>query len=404
MRILLISQFFDPEPHLKGLALAQALRAYGHEVEVLTGFPNYPGGKLYAGHRVRFREDGFMDGIPVRRSFLYPSHDRSALRRILNYVSFAVSAAVNVLSLRRPDVVYLYTPPMTAALPAVALRYLKGVPFVADVQDLWPDTLAATGMVREGLVTTLIGAWTNFVFRKAARLTVLSKGFDERLRARGIRTPISVVPNWAPREIVDLRFDSDLARSEDRFEVLFAGTMGRAQALDTVLDAAALLAKEAPQVTFRFVGGGVEVDALKTRATRLGLANARFEPPVPVGAMAPIFAAADCLLVHLKDDPLFRITIPSKVQAYLAVGKPVLIGVRGDAADMVAEAGAGLAFEPENARALANAVLAMVRATPEARRTLGESGRRYYDHALAFDASVARIAGILEGSARRGAQ
>lgn len=401
MRILLISQFFDPEPHLKGLALAQALRARGHDVEVLTGFPNYPGGKVYAGHRVRFREDSVMDGVPIRRSFLYPSHDRSAARRILNYVSFAVSAAVNAVSLRRPDVVYLYTPPMTAALPAVALRYLKHVPFVADVQDLWPDTLAATGMIREGFVTRLIGAWTNFVFRKAAAVMVLSRGFDERLRARGIRTPIWVVPNWAPREIVDLRFPPDPPRSHDGFQVLFAGTMGKAQALETVLDAAAILAHEAPEVTFRFVGGGVEVDALKAQAARLGLANATFDPPLPVGAMGPVFAAADCLLVHLKDDPLFQITIPSKVQAYLAVGKPVLIGVRGNAADMIREAGAGLAFDPGDARALADGVLAMVRATPEARRAMGESGRRYYDRALAFDASVARIAEILETSALR---
>lgn len=393
MRILLVTQWFQPEPHFKGLDFAKALQAMGHEVEVLTGFPNYPGGKIYPGYRVRPVQREVLDGIRVTRGYLYPSHDRSAWGRIANYVSFAVSTAILALTIRRPDVAYVYTPPMTAAAAPVALRIIRGVPFVVDVQDLWPDTLAATGMIGNPHLLRLVGAWTNFVFRKAARIVVLSDGFRQRLADRGITTPVAVVPNWAPPEII--RVAAALPATgpvgqDSPFTVVFAGNMGKAQGLDTILEAAELMRSE--NVRFFLVGGGVEVDVLRARAEDMALHNVEFGPSRRPEAMGEVFAQADALLVHLRDDPLFAITIPSKTQAYMAIGKPILMGVRGDAARMLEEARAGIVFNPQDAGALADAIRKM-KVTPAVdRQRMGEAGTHFYRERLAFEIGVAAIA------------
>lgn len=389
-----MTQWFQPEPTFKGLAFAKALEARGHEVEVLTGFPNYPGGTVYDGYRVRAMQREVMDGIRVTRGALYPSHDQSALRRILNYCSFAASTTLLALSLKRPDVVYVYTPPMTAAAGAVALRLLRRVPFVVDVQDLWPDTLAATGMVRHSWMMAAVGAWTNFVFRRAAHVVVLSPGFKRTLEARGVETPITVIPNWAPHEIVEQAKALPAPLSVPHpavFNVLFAGNMGHAQALGIVIEAAKQLRDLAPDVRFTLIGGGVERSALHAASTAAELETVIFLEPRHPKDMGPVFAEAAALLVHLRDDPLFAITIPSKIQAYLVVGKPILMGVRGDAAVIVEDAGAGLVFEPENANALVDAVLKLRAMSAEARDAMGCAGTAYYRDRMSFQAGVAAM-------------
>ena len=397
MRILLLTQWFQPEPQFKGLPLAQALIARGHEVEVLTGFPNYPGGEVYPGYRIRAWQRETMDGVRVTRTALYPSHDRSVVRRSLNYVSFALSSALLALTLRRPDVVYVYCPPMTAAAGAVMLRLLRGVPYVIDVQDLWPDTLASTGMVNSGLIMRLVGAWSKQAMKRAARLVVLSPGFKTRIAARGIAVPIDVIPNWAPGEIVasaavlPVRVRAD----GERFNILFAGNMGKAQALDTVLEAARILATKAALVHFTLIGAGVGAEALSEKCVAMGLDNVSFLPARPIDEMGPLFADADALLVHLRDDPLFAITIPSKTQAYLAVGRPILMGVRGNAAALVEAAGAGLVFAPEDADGLVAAAKTLLRMTAEARAAMGQAGAAYYREHLAFDKGVDALTQVL---------
>lgn len=401
MRILLVTQWFQPEPHFKGIEFAKALKARGHDVEVLTGFPNYPGGKVYPGYRVRLFQREVIDGITVHRSYLYPSHDRSALRRIANYVSFAFSASVMTFFLKKPDVTYIYTPPMTAALPAVVLKLLRGVPYVPDIQDLWPDTLAATGMVGSPRILSLVGRWTNFVLQRAARIVVLSDGFRSKLVERGIRTPVAVIPNWAPPEIVALAQSVHPPQRDATtpFTILFAGNMGKAQGLETVIEAARLLNARGVQVRFDMVGGGVEVDQLKARALEIAPNMVRFHPPRHPSQMGEAFAGADALLVHLRDDPLFEITIPSKTQAYLIMGKPILIGVRGDAARMVNEAKAGLSFQPDQPEALADAVAALIGTPAEERKRMGRAGTAFYRQHLAFDIGVSAIAQELEAAA-----
>lgn len=398
-RLILLTQFFDPEPAMKGLGFAQRLDALGFDVEVVTGFPNYPGGKVYPGYRLRPLRREVMEGIRVTRLALYPSHDRSRVGRVLNYVSFFLSATFYLLfRARRADVLYVYHPPLTVALSAVVARRLRRIPLVLDVQDMWPDTLRATGMIRNERALRFIGAVCRWTWRRADRISVLSEGFRGLLVERGVPAErISVIYNWADEADGGgvATAPPDAFATPGRFRVLFAGNMGPAQGLDTVLDAAALLIDAHPQVEFCFLGEGLEAKRLEQAAAARGLSNVRFFPRIPKQQVGPWLAAADVLLVHLKEDPLFAITVPSKTQAYLAAGKPILMAVAGDAAELVRRAGAGLVAPPEDARALAAAVERLAALDPEQLATLGDNGRRYYDAHLSFAQGTGQMAALL---------
>jgi len=384
VRILLLTQWFDPEPSFKGLLFAQELRRRGHRVSVLTGFPNYPGGKLYPGYRVRAWQRETIDGIEVLRVPLYPSHDRGAAGRVANYLSFALAAAVlGPMLTPEVDVVYVYHPPATVGLAALTFRWLRGVPCVYDVQDLWPDTLLATGMVRGALIPTLVGWWCAAVYRAVDHIVVLSPGFKRRLIERGVpAAKVDVIYNWCDepdRTVIPPALPAEeKAALAGRFNIVFAGNMGPAQDLDTVLRAARLLAATLPAVQFVLVGGGLDTERLKAIVAAEGATNVIFLPRRPPSAIGAVLAAADVLLVHLRDDPLFAVTIPSKTQAYLAAGRPVLMAVRGDSADLVRQAGAGLACEPGDAGRLVAAVAAFVDLPRDRREAMGRAGRDYY--------------------------
>ncbi len=407
MKILFLTQWFEPEPVYKGLVFAKALAARGHQVEVLTGFPNYPGGRLYPGYRVRLRQRETIDGMPITRVALYPSHDSSAARRAANYLSFALAAAtVGAFSVRRPDVVYAYHPPATIAVPAMVLAALRAAPFVLDVQDLWPDTLAATGMVSSGPVMRAAGKFCDLAYRRAARIAVISPGFKRALVGRGVPPgKIEVIYNWG-RQTAAAHEQRAAPILEEagvggHFTVVFAGTMGRAQALSSVLSAARIVAQKAPAVRFVFVGGGVERDALQAQAAELALPNVRFLPIRPAADVAPLLEAAGVLLVHLRDAALFSITIPSKTQAYMAAGRPILMAVRGDAAALVTDAGAGVCVRPEDPEALAAAVCELSAMPPDALAEMGARGQAYYREHLSLDAGVGRFEALFREAARR---
>lgn len=385
MRILLFTQWFDPEPAFKGMLFARKLAALGHEVEVLTGFPNYPGGKIYPGYRIRLWARERLDGIDVLRVALYPSHDNSALHRIFNYASFGIlAAALGTALIRKPDVMYVYHPPISVGFAAVVIGFLRRIPFVYDIQDLWPDTVAASGMMSNPAALGLLGGLCKFVYRRASHITVLSPGFKAILAKRGVpRGKMDVIYNWCD-ETAFTSTSRPVTRlgTADRFGILFAGTMGLAQGLDSVLLAAQICRTTVPVAQFFFMGGGVERTRLERMAGDMQLDNVRFLPRQPMQAMGRVLAGADALLVHLKDDPLFRITIPSKTQAYLAAGKPIIMGVRGDAASLVKQSQSGVFCEPGDPQSIANAVKELVDAGRENLAAMGRSGRAFYDGAL----------------------
>jgi glycosyltransferase involved in cell wall biosynthesis len=236
-------------------------------------------------------------------------------------------------------------------------------------------------------------------YRSAAKIAVLSPGFKQALIGRGVPgDKIEVIYNWSHESATTQgQLDAPILREasvEGRFNVVFAGTMGHAQALSSVLRAASLVAARAPRIQFVFVGGGIEVAALKAEAIELALPNVKFLPVRPAAEVAPLLAAAHVLLVHLRDDPLFSITIPSKTQAYMAAGRPILMAVRGDAADLVKEAGAGVCIAPEDPGALADAVCDLSAFSPERLAAIGEHGRAYYLHNLSREIGAARFEAI----------
>jgi len=406
MRILILTQWFDPEPAFKGLSFAKELVARGHEVQVITGFPNYPGGVLYPGYRVRLIQRETMDGIAVVRLPLYPSHDGSALGRVFNYASFAVAAAILSPFVAKPaDVAYVYHPPATIGLPAIALRMFRRIPFVYDVMDLWPDTLAATGMVRSRSAIALAGVWTRMVYRSASRISVVSEGFRAALTQRGVPDEkITVIYNWSPEEVSAVVADATASQSaalSDGFDVIFAGNMGKAQALHTILEAAQLLSETAPAVRFVLIGDGVEANSLREQARKMDLSNVLFLPRMSRSEVATILPLADVLLVHLRGEPLFEITIPSKTQAYLQAGRPILVAVEGEAADLILEAGAGLCCEPGNAHAIADAVRELQKMSVSARDEMGRRGREFYEERMSMSVGVGRLEGLLEAATSR---
>jgi len=404
MRILLLTQWFDPEPTFKGLAFARELARRGHQVQVLTGFPNYPGGKLYKGYRIRLLQHERVDGIDIVRVPLYPSHSRSRVGRIANYVSFAVAGAlIGAATVTRPDVIYAYHPPATIALPALTLRLLHRARLVFDVQDLWPDSIAATGMLSSRVVLRAVSAWCRFVYANTDHIAVLSPGFKRGLIERGVPAEkISVIYNWCDESRLSAPHMTPQTRQPEawigKFLVIFAGTMGAAQSLDSVLDAAGLLQSSRPAVHFVFVGGGIDADRLARKATELQLTNVSFLPRFDVADIGAVLSRADALLVHLKNEPLFNVTIPSKTQAYMAAGRPILMAVPGDAANVIREANCGIACEPENPRSLADAIERLEAMSADERRVLGENGRRFYESAFSFNTGINRFEAIFGSS------
>ena len=404
MRILYATQWFEPEPILKGIYFAKLLRMDGHDVRVATGFPNYPGGTLYPGYRLKFIRRDSMDDIAVDRLPLYPSHSRSALGRTLNYISFAVSLTLYGLFTRKPDVLYAYHPPLTVGIAAAIVAAARRIPFVYAVHDMWPDTLAASGMVSNRVVLGIVDRLCRWVYARADRIVVVSPGFKRALVQKGVpKSKITVIYNWPNEMEARPQSNTDLTAFalEGHFNIVFAGNMGPAQGLETVLKAAKIVETAAPQVQFILVGDGIEAASLRACATEMKLWSVRIMPRIPQAEIGSLLAAADVLLVHLKDDPLFRITIPAKTQFYLAMGKPILMGVSGDSADLVERSGAGLVVKSGDASALAAGVLEFARLPKKELTAMGARGRTFYENELSAAKGTQATLEILHSAARK---
>ncbi|MFB3074932.1 MAG: glycosyltransferase family 4 protein [Candidatus Methylomirabilales bacterium] len=405
MRVVILTQYYPPEPIPKPHELARGLTERGHDVVVVTGFPNYPTGKLYPGTQFRLWKWDTLDGIRVLRLPLYPEHSRSAVRRMLNYGSFAMAAALLGSVLSGPvDVMFAEHPPLTIGLAAWILGRVRRSPFLYAVNDLWPESVEATGIVRSRQLLDWMGRLERFIYKRAGAIAVISPGVKGNLVGKGVPPEkVHIIPHWADESLYrPVPPDPELAKDlgmTGHFNVVFAGQLGLAQGLDVVLDAADELS-DLPDVQFVLVGDGTDADRLRKAAGERGLENVRFLGRQPAERMPNIFAVSDVLLVHLRDDPLFRITIPSKTIAYMACGRPVLMAVEGDSADVIRAAGAGLSCRGGNAKDLA-ATVRRLRAMP--RTMLEEMGRAGRDAFLAsYSRSVLldRYEGILSGMSR----
>jgi colanic acid biosynthesis glycosyl transferase WcaI len=401
MKILYLTQFFEPEPMVKGVVFAKGLAERGHEVEVLTGFPNYPTGKLYAGYRIGWHTRELIDGISVHRLPLFPSHDGSSVGRILNYLSFMLSVAIfSAFRARRFDVIYAY-PPITTGLAATFAGWVASRPFVLDIQDLWPDCVVKSDMPGTRRMETVLHMLCNFVYRRATRIVVQSSGIKARLIERGVPAgKLAVIYNWADERAAAPAGLCDLALYDftNHFNIVYGGNLGRMQGLDVLVKAAHLARLQVPQLQLLLIGDGIEGDNLRALVQQLGATNVRIVPGVPRNMIGDVFAAADVLTMHLWNDPLFEITIPQKTQFYMAMGKPILIGVKGEAADFVVNANAGIAVTPQDVDAMAQAMVQLANMPAERLAEMGRKGREAYWRRFSFATAIGATDDVLQST------
>jgi len=384
MRVLLWSQYFWPE-NFRINELAAALQAGGMQVTVLTGKPNYPQGDVFPGYRsVGIRRERYA-GAQVVRVPLVPRGAGSPLRLAINYLSFIISGyALAPLALRRHecDVVFVYAPsPVLQALPAIFLARLKRAPLVLWVQDLWPESLLATGFIRNRWALGMVEAVVRHIYRHADSILIQSEAFREPVtRLAGDPGKVRYFPNTA-EAVLDPSAgvgDSGLVSElKAGFSVVFAGNIGAAQAVETILAAAERLAPH-PDIRFFILGSGSREAWLRREIKCRRVGNVLLPGRLPPEGMPAVFASAAALLVTLGDSPALRLTIPSKLQAYLAAGRPVVGSLNGEGARIIQEARAGFTCPAEDGDGLAAAVLALYGLAPEERCRLGENGRRYF--------------------------
>ena len=389
MKILYVSQYFPPEigaPAVRVSEMSAHWRAWGEDVRVLTGFPNHPEGRIHPGYRAAFRRGAATEmfrGVQVYRTWLYPAANKGIFRRSTNYASFMLSAIARGSRLRfQPDVVIGTSPQLLCAAAAARLARRFRARFVLEVRDLWPESLEAVGVCSPGSMPyRVLDRIASRLYRSAWKIVVVTEAFRDALVGRGVAaTKIEVVKNGVDTSF----FHPDAPPSRwvcaqeslrGKFIVSYIGTHGLAHALETVLDAAALL-REEKQIHFLLVGGGARLDDLKRRQTQLGLDNVSFVGPRPWADIPSYLSASGLSIIHLARNPVFRTVIPSKMFEVMAAGRAIVLGVEGEARAILEDADAGWAVEPESPRAMRDAVLALYR-DPERRKGLGRNGRDY---------------------------
>jgi len=373
-------------PAARAAELSRHWARMGHDVTVLTGFPNHPTGIVPENWRFRFRRLHYVetaDGVRVVRTWLWPLPNRKAHERIRNYASFCVSAALSGLALNKADVIIATSPQLLCAVAGWWLSWWKRVPFVFEVRDLWPESLAAVGAgASGGLLHRALGAIAGFLYRRADRIVVVSPAFKDHL-IRYWKVPaekIATVENGVETDI--FRFDPAAARVReelnvsDRFLICYIGTMGNAHGLETLIVAAEELQNALPSAMFLLIGEGAEKDQIVKLAAARGLSNVQFLGQQPRERIPAYVSAADLCLVMLRKTELFKTVIPTKLLEYMACQRPVMVAVDGQARQIVEAAGAGVFVEPEDSKALVKAILDLS-ARPEDMRRMGASGRQH---------------------------
>lgn len=397
MRILILTQLFDPENAIKGLSFAKALADAGHEVDVITAFPSYPGGRVYPGFRQRWRQvEQLAPRVRVTRVATYISRDLSGIRRLLGYASFSAMAFIQGLFRERPDVIYAYYPPVVGGLAAVALGACRRAPVVYDVQDLWPEAVVAAGMVQEGPITRIIEHLAGFIYRRSAAIVTLSDGYRNALIGKGVAAGKVVrIYNWCDEARITV--DDDTSSDNKIFSVVYAGNLGAAQGLEAVVRAAAIVAEQGhSNIRFDFIGDGVEKSALRALAETLGLANVRFIDKVPPEQIGGLLGQAGALVAHLRDDPVFAITVPQKTQAYMLAGRPLLMAIAGESSEIVNRAAAGAVAQPGDSEQIAAAAIHLSQLPEIERQAMGTRGREFYERYMSQNNGVRQILDLLD--------
>jgi glycosyltransferase involved in cell wall biosynthesis len=406
MKILYVSQYYPPEigaPAARVSELSAHWARAGHDVTVLTGFPNHPTGVVHSDYRSRFRRlvaREKSNGVDVVRTWLWPLPNRKPLERIANYSSFGISAFLRGLFLRKPDVVIGTSPQLLVALSAWAIARFKRRPVIFEVRDIWPDAILASGVGRpSSLLARSLTAISKFLHKHADLVVVVTPAFKRELVDRwGVdANKIQVVQNGVETSLFDSGSieEADLGLPQEAFVVAYVGTLGLAHGLGTVLDAAEEMKTSDPDVYFVLAGAGAESDLLKDRIDLGGLTNVKLLGELPRAQIPALLKATDVSLVLLKKAEIFETVIPTKMLEFMASGLPIVLGVDGQARELLEAAGAGIHITPQDTGALVEAVRRL-KNEPTLRDRFGSDGRRYVEQHLSRESTAELYLDILE--------
>lgn len=385
MRILFLTDNFPPETNAPATRTFEHTRRWvraGAKVTVVTTAPNFPTGRIFPGYRNRLFQREWIDGVETIRVWTYITANQGFARRTLDYMSFMVMGFLAGLFLTRPNVIISTSPQFFTACAAYVLSIFKRRPFVFELRDLWPDSIIAVGAMRETTAIRALKRLEYFLYRKASRIVSVTNSFKTVLSGNGVPADkIAVVRNGAdlkgftpgpkPVELVKTH------GLEGKFVAAYIGTIGMAHGLGTILEAAERM-KANRGVAFVLVGDGAERVALQRQARERGLDNVVFVGSVGKDAVVRYWRLADAALVLLRDRPVFRHVLPSKMFEAMATARPIVLGVLGESADLLEAAGAGVVIQPESAEALEKAILRLA-TDPEASKEMGRKGRRFVE-------------------------
>ncbi len=405
MKVLVVSQYFWPES-FRINELVQSLVERDVAVDVLTGKPNYPEGKIYPGYKATGCMRHYWHGANIFRVPLFPRGFRSGARLFLNYLSFIFSGAIVgtwLLRNTKINIIFVYAPsPLLQALPALFIGWIKGIPVVVYVQDLWPESLAATGYVSNPLAIHMVEMLVKLIYRRSDLILVSSRPFKSAIERFSPSAEIVYYPNSVDVSFCDpdTGLKPDVPALDEGFCIVFAGNIGAAQAVHVISEAAELL-RDHGDIRLVVLGAGSELEWMRARIAELQLDNLFLAGRFPVEAMPNLLSRADVLLVTLADQQIFAATVPNKIQAYMAVGRPIIASMNGEGARLVKEADAGISVPAEDSAALADAILKLHSMPAADRARLGENGRRYYrqhfNHEQLVDELVNHLSKVMKG-------
>ena len=381
MKVLLVTQYFYPE-NFKSNDIAFELAKRGYEVTVLTGLPNYPQGRIYKGYGLFKKRKEWLNGVKVIRTLVIPRGKGGGLKLALNYFSWAFFASIRAFFLalfQKFDVIIVHeTSPITQGFPALVVQKMQHIPIYFWVLDLWPESLQSAGGINNKYVLGFFTAITKLMYNQSQKILISSKGFRKSILDKGdYKDKLVYFPNWA-EDIFTQPVSADIPILPTGFKVMFAGNIGEAQDFEHVMQVALRL-KEDKEIKFIFVGDGrkkawvdefIQKEQLQETVFTLG----RF----PIETMPAFFSVADVMLLSLKDDYIFSLTVPAKLQTYMAASKPVVAMINGEARNLIAESGCGLSCAAGDVENLVNNIRLLKNKTREELNQLGKNGYVYY--------------------------
>ena len=400
LRVMFLTQYFPPEigaPQIRMFELAKRLTAAGDALTVVTGFPNYPTGIVQEGYRGKRAMEEHLDGVRVLRRWVFATPNAGFFKRIVNQFSFAFSSLTATRKVGPVDVIFVQSPPLPIGIAALTYARLKRAPFVFNVSDVWPQSAVELGMLRNRFAIRLAEMLEMYIYRRAARVTVPTKGILESLAARGVpRSKLCLLTNGVDTSIYQPQPPDPALAQRLGFDghkaFLYAGTHGLSQGLDVILEAAKLT--KDPDVLYVLAGEGADKAALERKATEQGIANVLFLPNQPKSSMPSLLSSTYAAIISLKPLDVFRSALPSKMFESMAVGQPLVAALWGEGADVVREADCGMVTTPGDAQELRAAVETLA-SEPERAQEMGHNGRTYVDQHFNRDKIAVRLRELL---------